>query len=189
MKLPIHGTQITDFATQVLGSKFRDVVNQSDYAADQFFADLFAEITSIDAKIPVKKRLSKCNLGSEKKRWTRLLALFFQKYKTIPSSALVLELKDNLNKYWSCFDINNSVFFAPDEIRTCCKRYHFQGELKGDATLYDHDSLIPEHLNVENIINAKKTLIWAINNGTARQCKGCPHLKLNDWQEPLKEGA
>jgi len=36
-------------------------------------------------------------------------------------------------KSWSCTDLQGSLFLAPDEIRTCCKRFFVNGEMRGDV--------------------------------------------------------
>jgi len=43
-----------------------------------------------------------------------------------------------MNKYKSCNYILNSFYLAPDEIRYCCQKFHFDGEIRG---------------NKENIVN------------------------------------
>ena len=162
--------------------------NQSKYETSDFFRDLSFEIDSINTKIPIKSRLDSCNIKIEKKRWVRLLSIFYQNRSTHEPDELNALIAKNVKKIWSCFDIQSSVFFAPDQIRTCCKRYHYRRELKGDAVLYADDTFMPEHLQIDNIIAAKTQLNWEINNGTDTQCIGCPHLKLKEWGTPLNEG-
>lgn len=189
LKLGFPKSAVVDFAIQSLGSRIlRYVNNPSSYNSSTFFNDLLNEINKLNKEIPIKPRLEACNINVEKKRWIRLLALFYQNQSTSSTKDLMLIISKNVKKTWSCFDIQHSVFFAPDQIRTCCKRFHYRGELKGDAVLYADETFMPEHLNVDNIISSKQQLTWDINNGSDSQCLGCPHLKLKEWDPPLSSG-
>ena len=37
--------------------------------------------------------------------------------------------------YKTCKDLENSLYVAPNEIRACCKRFFFEGKMRGDAKL------------------------------------------------------
>ena len=39
-------------------------------------------------------------------------------------------------KKLSCTALQSSVYLAPDELRHCCKRFFYKGELKGDVQIF-----------------------------------------------------
>ena len=81
------------------------------------------------------------------------------------------------NKTWSCVDLQGSLFLAPDEVRTCCKRFFVDGEMKGDMKLVN-----AAHVSVENILAAKQELIDGINKGEPTPCSGCPFMEFKEWE-------
>lgn len=93
-------------------------------------------------------------------------------------------LTDILQNSWSCFDIHNSLFLAPDEIRTCCKRFFSEGKMKGDVVLINDKSI--NDVNFNDVIAAKQKLYNAINNGTSDECGGCPFLEFKKW-DPIDD--
>ena len=38
-----------------------------------------------------------------------------------------------MKKYYSCKDIEGSLYIAPNEIRACCQRFFYKGEMRGDV--------------------------------------------------------
>lgn len=88
---------------------------------------------------------------------------------------------------WSCYDINNSVFLAPSEIRTCCKRFFSEGRLKGDVVLIRQEDRT-RGVTLADIRGAKENLHYEINRDNAPQCRGCPFLTFDDWDTPLVQG-
>ncbi len=87
-------------------------------------------------------------------------------------------MNEIIKKSWSCYDLHHSIFFAPDEIRTCCKRFFYDGKMKGDVVL-----LKGEDINLESILNKKKEIHIEINRNEFEECKGCPFLEFKDWGE------
>ena len=85
-------------------------------------------------------------------------------------------------KSWSCYDLHHSVFLAPDEIRTCCKRFFVNNTMKGDVILLIRSKYKYDEFTPENILKAKKDLHVRINRGIAGECMGCPYLEFKDWQ-------
>lgn len=85
---------------------------------------------------------------------------------------------------WSCRDIENSIFLAPNEIRTCCKRFFVNGKIKGDVVLdlkIDHPLDRTEKILTNQIVDAKNSLKRKINIGNENECSGCPYLELKEW--------
>tara|TARA_B100000242_G_C43039706_1_gene484964 strand:+ start:686 stop:1999 length:1314 start_codon:yes stop_codon:yes gene_type:complete len=80
----------------------------------------------------------------------------------------------------SCKHIQEAIYFGPDEIRTCCQRFFYKGEMKGDASLIKIDE--NRDVGYEEIVAAKKELLEKIQNNEESQCKGCPQLESKEWQ-------
>ena len=89
---------------------------------------------------------------------------------------------------WSCYDLNSSVFLAPGEVRTCCKRYYFKGKLMGDVPLLKCDGDVVQKFLVNDVKQEKLNLFTSINKGESTACDGCPFLEFKQWKEPLDEG-
>ncbi|WJY16669.1 glycosyltransferase [Pectobacteriaceae bacterium CE90] len=90
-------------------------------------------------------------------------------------------MKNIKNKMLSCYDLHHSVFFAPDEIRTCCKRFFVNGIMKGDVVLLNKNNYTFNQFTNENILKEKKDLFSRINKGEAPECDGCPFLEFDEW--------
>ena len=85
----------------------------------------------------------------------------------------------------SCRYLQRGLFFAPGELRHCCKRYFHKGKLMGDVKILDAKS--DEDISLDKIIEAKKKLIKRINDGEKTDCYGCPVLEKKDWKEVEEE--
>jgi glycosyltransferase involved in cell wall biosynthesis len=86
--------------------------------------------------------------------------------------ALKLSVKQVFNQQLSCKDIDSSIFFAPDEIRACCKRFFVNGIQKGDVVLLKNTS----DVSYAHILDAKNSLSNRLNMGVAPECSGCPYI-------------
>ena len=53
----------------------------------------------------------------------------------------------------SCKALQSSVYFAPDELRHCCKRFFYKGELKGDVKIFPVNK--NQKIEVSDIIEKK----------------------------------
>ncbi|MGL0959776.1 glycosyltransferase [Vibrio vulnificus] len=91
-------------------------------------------------------------------------------------------LADIQPKSWSCYDLHNSLFFAPDQVRTCCKRFFRDGEMKGDVALLTPSEYAISDYNVTNIFDEKKKLFIEINKGESERCTGCDFLEFKNWE-------
>lgn len=80
----------------------------------------------------------------------------------------------------ACRSLLAAVYFAPEQIRTCCKRYHYANQLKGDAVLFDNGNQCDiSSLTLLDVIDRKKEIIREINSDkfdASHQCFGCPWL-------------
>jgi len=81
----------------------------------------------------------------------------------------------------SCRYLQRAIFYAPDELRHCCKRYFVNGELKGDVKIFEASD--DKDITLEKIIRAKKNLIKRINNKEKTDCFGCPVLESKEWRD------
>ena len=84
----------------------------------------------------------------------------------------------------ACDSLLTSVYFAPDELRACCKRYHVDGHIKGDAVLLANVS--QSQIDISQIIQKKNELIQQINSPSfdnAHQCYGCPWIQDYNVQD------
>lgn len=88
---------------------------------------------------------------------------------------------DDLGNTWGCWELFNSVFLAPDEIRTCCKRFFVDGKRRGDVPLVK-TTVVTEGL-LNEIVKSKRKLFNAINQGEKTECDGCPYLLFQNWNK------
>lgn len=83
-------------------------------------------------------------------------------------------------KTWSCVDLHHSVFLRPDEVRTCCKRFFVDGQIRGDVSLMKI-ATSGDPPGLEDILSAKQILHNDINSGRESACDGCPFLTFREW--------
>ena len=100
---------------------------------------------------------------------------------TEKSSIISKYIGETANKRWSCDDLHSSVFLRPDQIRTCCKRFFVDGEMRGDVVLIDLNNFDPSELSANKILEAKRSLYARINRGEDSECTGCPFLEFKEW--------
>lgn len=117
-----------------------------------------------------------------------LIASYF--LKTMQNEQMTAESKANKiseymseikNKSWSCHDLHHSIFLAPDQIRTCCKRFFVDGEMRGDVCLIDMSQSDTYTVTSEEILSAKQNIFKKINSGEKSDCDGCPFLEFKEW--------
>ena len=83
--------------------------------------------------------------------------------------------------YKSCIHIQNSIYLAPYEIRTCCQRFFVDGKMKGDVSLVACQD--KKGIEYAEVVEAKRALIKGINEGTDDRCDGCFLLKEQNWDD------
>jgi poly(ribitol-phosphate) beta-N-acetylglucosaminyltransferase len=129
--------------------------------------------------------------GSLQTKYQKIFALFVS-YMTqsvkLSTAEFMSELDSLSHKSWSCYDLQHSVFLAPGEIRTCCKRFYYQKQFKGDVVLLKHEDEPASSLPYSEIVSAKKLLHAEINRDNSSECKGCPFLSFEKWDVPLQSG-
>ncbi len=79
-----------------------------------------------------------------------------------------------MKKYFTCNDIEKSLYIAPNEIRSCCQRFFYDGKMRGDAKLIDiKDGVTPSSKDIKE---ARENLFNEIQNKKSESCNGCPFL-------------
>jgi len=86
-----------------------------------------------------------------------------------------------MTKTLSCRYIHHALYLGPDQFRHCCKRFHVDGEMRGDAVVFSVDS--DDDVGPDKVLAAKRELWRAINAGETTQCSGCPYLSEAEWPE------
>ena len=82
-------------------------------------------------------------------------------------------------KFYSCEDLQSSIYFGPNALRHCCQRFFVNGKMKGDVEILKVKS--NNDINVQNIISEKKKLINNLKNKRKTPCDGCPKLQFKEW--------
>lgn len=75
--------------------------------------------------------------------------------------------------YLSCKDLKNSIFFGPQEIIGCCKRFFYNGQMKGDIVLMPNSN----DVTLQKILDKKKQVENLINMDSYEDCEGCPYIE------------
>jgi len=105
----------------------------------------------------------------------------YREMSVSPVSLIASFMTEMVDKSWSCYDLHNSVFLGPHEIRTCCKRFFADGVMKGDVAIMRRPDYEPAQFSAEAILREKKELYCRINRGQSQECDGCPFLDFRDW--------
>tara|TARA_B100000886_G_C20424858_1_gene493406 strand:- start:71 stop:1369 length:1299 start_codon:yes stop_codon:yes gene_type:complete len=75
----------------------------------------------------------------------------------------------------TCKDLEESLYIAPNEIRSCCQRFFHKDKMRGDAKLIDiQEGRTP---TAEDIKIAREKIFNEIQNDKNEDCIGCPFLK------------
>ena len=92
---------------------------------------------------------------------------------------------NSLNKKtYSCSALHHSVYFAPNELRHCCKRFFVNGKMKGDVQIFPVKKT--QDISIKKILKEKRKLYESINRGEENACSGCPFLTLDNWPKMKK---
>jgi len=88
-------------------------------------------------------------------------------------------------KTLSCRFLQRAIYFAPDEIRHCCKRFFYDDEMRGDVRIFPMNS--NRDFSLGKVLAEKKDLIDKINRGVKTDCFGCPELEFYEWLDVKDE--
>jgi poly(ribitol-phosphate) beta-N-acetylglucosaminyltransferase len=153
----------------------------SDSLAAELYSVLYAEYLGLLSSCALSGSVAK---QSPEPKYAMIAGYYLQLMadKTPQAAEKMAEYLDSISaKSWSCYDLHNSLFLAPDEIRTCCKRFFVNNKMKGDVALLKGDKGAQSEFTPENILKAKQDLHVRINRGIAEECSGCPYLEFKDW--------
>lgn len=125
-----------------------------------------------------KSFLKKIN-GTEKNSNFIYASSKFQENINNINEKLIKDLKKIFATKLSCRDLDHSLFFGPDEIRACCKRFFVNGIKKGDVVLKN----TKEEINLHEIKEAKINLINKLNTNETFECSGCPYIERRSIEE------
>ncbi|TYK65592.1 glycosyltransferase [Colwellia echini] len=161
----------------VCATRIRTLCNQEVDAPLSLYKQLYDEVYSALQLIPIKVKTPVLT--------TKYYMIYTFFKENIESNTLIEDLNyfvsDISGKSWSCYDLHHSLFLAPDEIRTCCKRFFVNNKMKGDVVLLDNKKDSIKKFSAQNILKAKKDLYVKINKGASEECGGCPFLEFKDW--------
>lgn len=186
---------LQDFIVNVSASRLARIGRTQIAKTDSLMAvltSLHQRISNIFSRLGVTAE-SLASAGVLETRYYKMFRLFMHEMPSVQASgnpdSLMQSLTDLQQQSWSCFDLQHSLFLAPDEIRTCCKRYFHQGKMKGDVVLLRGDAGENFCFSSDDILQAKNQLHRDINRNAAPQCEGCPFLSFSDWGRPLEQGV
>lgn len=86
------------------------------------------------------------------------------------------------NKFYSCEDLQSSVYFGPNALRHCCQRFFVDGKIKGDVEILKVKS--DNDIDPKKIISAKNEIIQGLNTNKKTPCDGCPKIQYKEWVDP-----
>ena len=77
--------------------------------------------------------------------------------------------------YKTCKDLEESLYVAPNELRSCCQRFFHKGKIRGDAKLINiKDNITPTAADIKK---AREKIFDQIQKDENEDCKGCIFLK------------
>jgi organic radical activating enzyme/glycosyltransferase involved in cell wall biosynthesis len=162
-----------DIVTQCLGVILYLINNSNDDSKLQFINHLETEL-SIELRNLITKRYNKNNTN-----FKYAVSLFLN---SKDDNQLISDLDYCFKTYLSCSDLKNSIFFGPEEIIGCCKRFFYKGKLKGDIVLMPNST----DITLDTILDRKKEVEHLINIDKFEDCEGCPYLQRFDKKDDEK---
>lgn len=172
-----HATEARRGLAAAFASRSREVVRRID--SDQNRLELLSELRRTFGELQASGTTSIAELPSGGRYRAVLTALLEASDVVDTQTIKAIEKIDSESV--SCEDLHHSVFLAPGEIRTCCKRFFVDGEMRGDAVLDIELSDSQRSLDPATLWTAKRDLWLDINSGEITQCSGCPYLVEDQW--------
>lgn len=168
---PVIDELKNEIVTQCLGVILYLINNSNNDSKLQFINHL-ENTFSIELRKLITKRYNKNNTN-----FKYAVSLFLNSRDT---NQLISDLDYCFKTYLSCSDLKNSIFFGPEEIIGCCKRFFYKGKIKGDIVLMPNST----DITLDTILDKKKEVEDLINIDKYEECEGCPYLqrfeKTND---------
>jgi glycosyltransferase involved in cell wall biosynthesis len=164
--------------TSVVATRLREIARRS--TAPNTAAQLYRTLYQRLAQLPAPPNWAGARPTSQYEQIAdRFFTLFGEPGQDeVAAEQLTDFVRDTANKTWSCIDLHHSAFLAPDQIRTCCKRFFVDGEMRGDVVLINSAD---RAVTAETILFAKRDLHTRINRGDATPCDGCPFMEFKNW--------
>jgi len=153
-----------EIVTQSLGVILYLINNSNDTDKLHFIKHLKATFPT-ELKNLITKRYNKNNTN-----FKYAVSLFLNSRDT---NQLISDLDYCFKTYLSCSDLKNSIFFGPEEIIGCCKRFFYKGKIKGDIVLMPNST----DITLDTILDRKKEVEDLINIDKYEECEGCPYLQ------------
>ncbi len=165
--------------TGVIATRLREISRRASSVAEA--SPLYTALYQLVRRLPADPAYS----GSQPRTQYEVICQHFQDLmgnpdidRTLAATQLDRYLKETVAKTWSCTDLHHSVFLAPDQIRTCCKRFFVNGSIRGDVPLLD----VTHHaFTSSSILAAKCHLHEQINKAEPTPCDGCPFMEFKEW--------
>ncbi len=168
---PIINELKNEIVTQCLGVILY-LINNSNNDSKLEFINHLENTFSNELRKLITKRYNKNNTN-----FKYAVSLFLNSRDT---NQLISDLDYCFKTYLSCSDLKNSIFFGPEEIIGCCKRFFYKGKIKGDIVLMPNST----DITLDTILDRKKEVEDLINIDKYEECEGCPYLqrfeKTND---------
>jgi glycosyltransferase involved in cell wall biosynthesis len=164
----------------VLATRVREVVRRT--TDPEQMSELFELILRLSGDSPLYQEA-----GARKTVYLQIAELFLEVMNSsaLDSTEKTVRITNGVRalegRSWSCQDLHHSVYLGPDEIRTCCKRFFVDGEMRGDVVLFRTEGKHDGAVTPQRILDAKRQLHLKINSGEASPCDGCPFLEFRDW--------
>ncbi|QHJ13586.1 putative glycosyltransferase EpsJ [Paraglaciecola mesophila] len=168
----------------VIATRIREIARQRSSATN--IHPLFSALWLFSQEKRKSKEFVE-TLKNCKTLYGNLCRLFFDKMdekslsETEKVETICTQISQLDGKSWSCTDLQHSVFMRSNEVRTCCKRFFVDGEMRGDVKLFDVTDGSEKSLGSREILEAKRELHQKINAGISNPCEGCSFLEFKKW--------
>jgi glycosyltransferase involved in cell wall biosynthesis/MoaA/NifB/PqqE/SkfB family radical SAM enzyme len=186
---------------EISGSQSEELVENSRHLLQGFrsgVASRFFEITRLSSsdetqnlvktltRVLKESPLTEMAVNQDDKPNTLHEKVFSAIYKSLfvessDNADLISKIESLSSGILSCVDLEHSLFFAPNEVRTCCKRFFVDGKIRGDVVLEIQKIKPNEKIEASDVMTAKRDLIRKINIGEKNDCDGCPFISRKNW--------
>jgi len=167
-----------------IATRIREVIRHCDDPAltSALLQSIYKESNKLLSEPYFEKHLSVCKTVYGQITTLFLATMSSKELTNEEKASLIVTKVKQMNKSsWSCIDLHHSLFLRPNEVRTCCKRFFVNGEMRGDVKLFDVEDNKQQTIAAETILTAKRELYQKINAGISCACDSCPFLEFKEW--------